>query len=181
MSRCPWATYWTPNFSWWAVGTLHGSLWHQCVKVCVWICDCDKCCKVLRAVSRLEKHDRSPFSETWWGNDMRKHKIPLFNCILWVSCIFLYSQAASYWNIKQIVSCLCRWRETLIQRPWSKIWAPVLRKKFEKKTKTWPRYITGCFFPAVSFSHGQLFLVELTVVAQNANVEIHPCSLALRE
>ena len=30
-----WARYWTPNGSWWAVGTLHGSLCHQCMKMCV--------------------------------------------------------------------------------------------------------------------------------------------------
>ena len=37
MSKCPWAEYWTPNCSWWAVGTVHGS--HQCENVCVneWI------------------------------------------------------------------------------------------------------------------------------------------------
>ena len=33
--KCAWARYWTPNCSWWAVGTLHGSLRHQCMDVCV--------------------------------------------------------------------------------------------------------------------------------------------------
>ena len=28
-----------------AVGTLHGSLCHQCVNVCVWMGESDKCCK----------------------------------------------------------------------------------------------------------------------------------------
>ena len=35
MSKCPWARYWTPNCSWWAVDILHGSLRHQWMNVCV--------------------------------------------------------------------------------------------------------------------------------------------------
>ena len=59
MYKCPWARHWTPNCFWWAVGTLHGSLFHLCVCVCVRIGEYDKCCKVLWAVSRLEKRRRN--------------------------------------------------------------------------------------------------------------------------
>ena len=33
MLKCPWARYWEPNRSWWAVDTLHGSLHHQRVNL----------------------------------------------------------------------------------------------------------------------------------------------------
>ena len=61
MPKCPWARYWTPNCSWWAVGTLHDSLCLQCIG------ECDKCCKWFCAVSRLEKRYRnaSPFTITY--------------------------------------------------------------------------------------------------------------------
>ena len=36
MLKCLWARYWTPNCSWWAVGTVHGSLCHQCVNGWMW-------------------------------------------------------------------------------------------------------------------------------------------------
>ena len=62
VSNCPWARYWTPNCSWWAVGTLHRSLRHQCLNVCVngWTW------QTLWAVSRLENglkmEDHLPFT-----------------------------------------------------------------------------------------------------------------------
>ena len=61
MLKCPWARYWTPDCSWWAVGTLHGSLYHQCV--CEWV-NLTSVVKWLWAVSRLQKRYRneSPFS-----------------------------------------------------------------------------------------------------------------------
>ena len=68
MSKCRWARCWTP--------TLHDQL-VPCmaastisVRMCVWMGESDRCCKVLRAVSRLEKGFRNasyvPYGGTQW-------------------------------------------------------------------------------------------------------------------
>ena len=55
MSKCPWARYWTPNCSWWAVGALHGRVYVISVWMCVRMGKCGMYWTALWAVVRLEK------------------------------------------------------------------------------------------------------------------------------